>query len=151
MEMPPHDSPPGTRMLTQQEKTDLAIRQNIDRPAWIKQHGFRAWCYEMVRGLGRHPWPKYFELTDFYGDKRHGDIIPRTWADVKKLKRGQVATAVVCSGMLLYIFGLGTWCKRNNTAWSESIHQEYGFKQPYTRKFRAEHDGVTKPKIPAIY
>jgi len=30
----------------------------------------------------------------------------------------------------------GTWCKRNNTAWSESIHQEYGFKQPYTRKFR---------------
>ena len=34
--------------------------------------------------------------------------------------------------------GQGTLIKRNNTAWSDSIQREYGFKQPYTRQFRCD-------------
>uniref|UniRef100_UPI002FE4FA8E NDUEG13 n=1 Tax=Euglena gracilis TaxID=3039 RepID=UPI002FE4FA8E len=146
----PHNEPPK-RLLSKQEKTDMAVRENIEKPSWIKENGFQRWCYEMVRGVGRHPWPRYFELTDFFGDKRHGDAIPRSWAAVKKLERGQVIGPAVCVTLTLWVFVAGTISKRNNTVWCDSIQEKYGFKQPYSREFRTQHDGVLKPKLPAIY
>ena len=57
---------------------------------------------------GRHPWPRYFELTDFFGDKRHGDAIPRNLAAFKKMRRQDKWAPFVFLGMITYIYG-GVW------------------------------------------
>eukprot|EP00670_Eutreptiella_braarudii_P005533 CAMPEP_0174285312 /NCGR_PEP_ID=MMETSP0809-20121228/8158_1 /TAXON_ID=73025 ORGANISM="Eutreptiella gymnastica-like, Strain CCMP1594" /NCGR_SAMPLE_ID=MMETSP0809 /ASSEMBLY_ACC=CAM_ASM_000658 /LENGTH=84 /DNA_ID=CAMNT_0015381037 /DNA_START=20 /DNA_END=271 /DNA_ORIENTATION=- len=77
---------PSPKMLTKQEKTVMAQMENIERYSFLKEHGFRRWAYEIIRGGGtRHPWPKYFELTDFFGDKRHGDSVPRNYKAFTKM------------------------------------------------------------------
>ena len=39
-------------MLTKQEKTALAMAENIEVTSYVRQHGLGKWAYEMVRGVG---------------------------------------------------------------------------------------------------
>mmetsp|Transcript_36175 Transcript_36175/g.64731 ORF Transcript_36175/g.64731 Transcript_36175/m.64731 type:complete len:144 (-) Transcript_36175:231-662(-) len=138
-------------MLTKQEKTALAMAENIEAKSYVRQHGLGKWAYEVFRGVGRHPWPRYFELTDFFGDKRHGDAIPRNLAAFKKMRSVDKMAPFVFLGLLTYIYGGAYYAKNHTTLWCQPIEDEYGHAQAYTKEFRAQFDGVNKPKLPQIY
>eukprot|EP00994_Dinema_validum_P005683 NODE_3866_length_515_cov_82.424893_g3296_i0.p1 GENE.NODE_3866_length_515_cov_82.424893_g3296_i0~~NODE_3866_length_515_cov_82.424893_g3296_i0.p1 ORF type:complete len:161 (-),score=41.67 NODE_3866_length_515_cov_82.424893_g3296_i0:33-458(-) len=136
--------------LSKQEKTVLAVRENIDIEYYVKERGLGNWFKEVVRGVGRHPWPKYFELTDFFGDKRHGDVIPRNFAALRKLPSTQIVPIAVISAIMgteIYM-----WYWRTHTSfWSDKVHEKYGFRSVYSKDFKAQFDGVNKPKLNKIY
>eukprot|EP00992_Anisonema_acinus_P010177 TRINITY_DN6371_c0_g1_i1.p1 TRINITY_DN6371_c0_g1~~TRINITY_DN6371_c0_g1_i1.p1 ORF type:complete len:142 (+),score=11.26 TRINITY_DN6371_c0_g1_i1:56-481(+) len=138
--------------LSKQEKTELAVRTNIDYDAYIKTNGVWNWMKEYARGGGfRHPWPRYFELTTLWGDKRHpGHGVPHTLSEFRKLGLRE-KMFIPAIGFVVATYSAVLYMRWNTSYWSDSIDEKWGYRQAYKKEFRAQFDGVQKPKLNPIW
>eukprot|EP00906_Rhabdomonas_costata_P036664 RCo051405 len=140
-------------LLTEKEKTDLAISEMFPpRQSYVQKHGIGKWVKTNITQLGRHPWPKYFEVTDFFGDRRYGDsgLFPRSLAKIRSWTPVEKAVVFCCIPPLISLF-VSMYRVRNTSLYSDKIVEKYGYRNPYTKEFREQFDGVNKPKLPKIY